>query len=114
MQNWSSTRPPLRRHHLCHRRHVASADLALHRAFHEKLNEIGGSVRLSSIIDDLFDIPVAVVAAVQKKHSITYPTARNDLKKLEDTGIIQTIPNAPQISYFCPQILRITYEDSID
>lgn len=88
--------------------------LALHRAFHEKLIEIAGSVRLSSIIDDLFESPVAVVASVQKKHNVTYPTARADLKKLKDAGIIQEIPNAPQISYYCPQIFDITYEDIFD
>ena len=86
--------------------------LALHRAFHEKVNKLSGSIRLSSIIDDLFETPIVVVQRLSKKHDITYPTARADLKKLEAAGIVELIAGAPQISYFCPEILNITYADA--
>lgn len=85
--------------------------LALLQSYKEKLDAIGGSLRLSRIVDDLFDSPVAVVTHVQKKYEVTYPTARSDLKKLADAGILRQFENMPQISYYCADVLDITYED---
>jgi cell filamentation protein, protein adenylyltransferase len=85
--------------------------LSLHRAFHEKVRKIGGSIRLSSVIDGVFDTPIVVIRKLHKKYNITYPTARSDLKKLEDAGILKILEGAPQITYYCPEIFRITYAD---
>jgi Fic family protein len=86
--------------------------LSLYRSYREKLNEIGGSVRLSAIVDDLFYSPVAIVTYVQRKHGVTYPTARSDLRKLEECGILKELSGVGQISYYCPPIISITYEDA--
>jgi Fic family protein len=85
--------------------------ISLHRAFHEKSHMITGSVRLSSILDNLFDTPVVLVSKVAKKYNVTYPTARSDLKKLEVAGILKILPDAPQLVYFCPEIFQITFSD---
>ena len=87
--------------------------LDLNRGFHEKLKEIGGSVRLSSIVDELFESPVAVVTHVKQKHQVTYPTARSDLRKLESAGILKRLESVEQIAYYCPSIYEITFADSI-
>jgi Fic family protein len=87
--------------------------LTLSKTYRDKLSSIGGSIRLSEIVDDLFDSPVAVVTHVQKKHKVTYPTARSDLKKLADAGILTPFEGTPQISYYCRDILDITYEDTL-
>lgn len=85
--------------------------LSLHHTFNKKLQEIGGSIRLSAIVADLFEHPVAIVTHVRRKHRVTYPTARSDLRKLEAEGIIEELDGVDQIAYFCPAIYGITFED---
>jgi Fic family protein len=85
--------------------------LLLHRAFHETVKRIRGSIRLASIIDSLFDTPIIVALKLVEKHKVTYPTARADLKKLENADILQVLPEASHITYYCPEIFRITYSD---
>jgi Fic family protein len=84
--------------------------LELHRDFHRRLKR--GSFRLSGVVDSLFESPVITVKNVKEKFSISYPTARADLKKLETLGIVQELdhPGASLITYFCPPIYAITYE----
>jgi Fic family protein len=82
--------------------------LALHRDFHARLK--GGSVRLSKLVDSLFESPVISVKQYKKKFEVTYPTARSDLKKLEAVGIVQDLQMNP-ISYYCAPIYHVTYED---
>jgi Fic family protein len=82
--------------------------LNLHRDFHQRLK--GGSVRLSSIVDGLFDTPVVRVLDVKGRFHVTYPTARADLKRLEGLGIIQPLEGLPTITYYCSPIYKITYE----
>jgi Fic family protein len=85
--------------------------LELNRSFHQKLKEIGGSVRLASIIDDLFNRPVTTVTQIQKQHAISYPTARSDLRKLEDAEIVMRLETYPQIAYYCHPIFAVTFDD---
>jgi len=83
--------------------------VALHRDFHQRLK--GGSIRLSAIVDGLFDNWVVTVMGVKNKMKVTYPTARTDLRKLESLGILSPVPNASQITYYCQQIFNITYAE---
>ena len=85
--------------------------LNLHREFHERLRKGAGSVRLASMVDDLFVSPVAVASRIAKTHRVTYPTARADLKRLQEIGIVRPLEFARQIAYYCPAILEITYAD---
>lgn len=83
----------------------------LSRDFHARVSASGGSVRLSAIIDALFDTPVAVVTRMAKAQGVSYPTARSDLKKLEGLGILSRIQHASVISYFCEPIFEVIYSD---
>jgi len=85
----------------------------LNREFHEKLKAIRGSVRLSAIVDELFETPVAIVTHVRRKHGVTYPTARSDLQKLESAGLLKKLEGVGQIAYYCPPIYDITFEDGV-
>ena len=85
--------------------------LALHRTFHEKVQKIGGSIRLASITDSLFDTPVIAVLKLAERDKVSFPTARSHLRKLEDVNILQLLPEAPRITYYCPDIFQITYSD---
>jgi Fic family protein len=85
--------------------------LELQRDFHERVGEIGGSVRLVRIVDALFESPVVTVTSAQRLLEVTYPTARADLRRLEAAGILERIEGVGQITYVCGSVLRITYED---
>jgi Fic family protein len=86
--------------------------LALHREFHQRLQEVGGSVRLSAIVDDLFKSPVAMVSSVARNYEVTYPTARADLKKLEIANIVEQL-QIPRIAYYSPKIMQATHGDQV-
>jgi Fic family protein len=84
--------------------------LALHRDFHGRLK--AGSVRLSNLVDRLFKSPVIGVTQYSSEFNVSYPTARLDLKKLTELGIVQLLHMTP-ISYFCPAIYGVTFEDVV-
>jgi len=83
--------------------------LKLHHEFHDRIK--GGSVRLSKLIDSLFSSPVITVNQYKTHFGVSYPTARLDLKKLEQMGIVQQLEGMDLITYYCMPIYRITYED---
>lgn len=83
----------------------------LNRDFHARVASSGGSVRLSAIVDALFEVPVAVVTRVAEAQGVTYPTARSDLRKLDQLGILTRLEEAKQISYFCEPIFQVIYSD---
>lgn len=68
-----------------------------------------GSVRLSRLIDGLFSRPVITVSQYRNYFGVTYPTARLDLKKLEQAGIVQPVEGMDMITYYCDPIYSITY-----
>ena len=71
-------------------------------------------MRLSTLIDGLFENPVVTVVRVKETFNVTYPTARSDLKKLESLGILQRLPDATRITYYCESIYRVTYQNTND
>jgi len=83
--------------------------LALYRDFHKRLK--GGSVRLSGLVDSLFEYPVTTVVTVKERFKVSYATARSDLRKLETIGIVSPLERAGQITYYCHPIYAVTYED---
>jgi Fic family protein len=83
--------------------------LELHRDFHRRLKK--GSVRLSRIVDGLFESPVVTVLGIKSRFGVTHPTARADLKKLHAMGILDELKGMERITYFCPQIYNVTFED---
>jgi Fic family protein len=83
--------------------------LTLHRDFRARLK--GGSVRLSKLVDGLFESPVITVRQYKSRFGVTYPTARSDLNKLHALGIVEPLESMNVITYYCPAIYRVTYED---
>ncbi len=83
---------------------------SLHRDFHKRIKG-AGSVRLSGLVDSLFEMPVITVKNYKNEFGITYPTARSDLNKLAALGIIDPLDGTDLITYFCPAIYNVTYED---
>jgi Fic family protein len=86
--------------------------LALHKEFHGRLKV--GSVRLSKAVDNLFSNPVISVNQYRRFFGVTHPTGRADLRKLEAAGIVLQIEMSDEITYYCPEIYAITFEDIPD
>ena len=82
----------------------------LHRDFHSRANTAGGTVRLSRIIDRLFISPVIRVTHARDLLEVTYPTARADLMKLKDLGILTYLEAVEPTTFACLPIFAITYD----
>lgn len=83
----------------------------LNREFHERVNQLDGSTRLSALVDDLFLNPVVRVTDARDRLEVSYPTARSDLQKLEKAGIVRLLPGAPQLTYVAMPVLDIIFGD---
>jgi Fic family protein len=84
--------------------------LRLNHDYRQRLVEVGGNIRLSSIIDGLFEIPILQVGPLTRKYNITYPTARADVDRLLRTGIVREVEASSRKTYYCPDIFDIIYE----
>ncbi|HEY4364319.1 MAG TPA: Fic family protein [Bryobacteraceae bacterium] len=85
--------------------------VGLHRDFHGRLK--GGSVRLSTLVDSLFESPVVLVTRVKETFRVTYHTAKADLEKLTRLGIVEPLPDMKTITYYCPAIYNVSYEEVV-
>jgi Fic family protein len=73
-----------------------------------------GSVRLMSLIDDLFNSPFVEVAELARRRQITYPTAKSDIERLVQVGILRELPNLRVKTYYSPRIFGIAYSDELN
>ncbi len=85
--------------------------LQLRRTYEDRIAEKGGSVRLSNMIDRLFETPIMQIPPLAARYGITYATARSDIARLEQAGIVERVPNLRQKTYYCPEILKTIFED---
>jgi Fic family protein len=83
--------------------------ITLSRDFKEKIQSIGGNVRMDAIVDDLFIAPVLRIPYVAKKYNITYPTAKTAIEKLMTIGIIVEVEDQPTRTFLSPQIFEVTF-----
>jgi len=74
--------------------------------------EQGGSARLHSIIDSLFDTPVVTVPSLEAQYNVSYPTAKSDAERLVSLGILTRGPKTMRPRpYFSDPILRVAYNE---
>ena len=85
--------------------------LELQVRFKQQLTDVGGSVRLNSIVDDLFISPLIKLADLPDKLGVTYMTAKSDVKRLVKAGILKEIPDLYPKYFFAPDIYNISYEE---
>jgi len=83
--------------------------VALQRDFHHRIH--GGSSRLPQAVDTLFHAPVVTVNQYKHHFQVTYATAKADLKRLEEFGIVQPLDGMEIKTYYCAPIYSITYEE---
>ncbi len=78
--------------------------------FAKRLHEAGGSVRLSRIVEDIFDSPFVRVTDLVRQLEVTYPTAKADAGRLVDVGILSELPDMTPKTYYAPEVFRVAYE----
>ncbi|MBD2369542.1 MULTISPECIES: Fic family protein [Leptolyngbya] len=84
--------------------------LKLRSQYMELLNHTGGNIRLSRLVDHLFESPAITVSQFSDMCGIQYNTARADIYRLVNANILveSDIVARPKI-YFAPDILDIAY-----
>jgi Fic family protein len=79
-------------------------------AFMNRLAEVGGSVRLNQIVEELFQSPFVRIADLQKRLRVTYPTAKADVERLVVAGILRELKNIFPKTYYAPKVFKVAYE----
>ncbi|MGI0492336.1 Fic family protein [Alkalinema pantanalense CENA528] len=87
--------------------------LALRNQYIQQLSQSGGNIRLTRLIEYLFDnSPAVTIAKVGQLCSVTTPTATSDVNRLVSTGILveSQLSTRPKV-YIAPQIFKIIFDD---
>ncbi len=85
--------------------------LTLQDEFRQRIATIRASNRLDQIAHGLFTEFVVRVVDVRERFSVSYPTASQDLAKLERLGILRALTGQRVKTYFAPEIVQIAMGD---
>jgi len=69
------------------------------------------SLRTHRIIENLFSQPVISVRNIRELCDVSYGTARADIQKLVDCGILKEIDGSHPASYYAPELMRAAYDE---
>lgn len=79
------------------------------------LDRVGNkNSRMHTIIDQLFSAPILQSRFIMEMCHVARETARSDLHKLEDAGIIEQSPDEHPKTYLATEILEIAYGDEME
>lgn len=79
-------------------------------AFKEKLWEAGGHIRLDQIVESLFHSPFVRIVDLARKLEVTYPTAKADVERLVEVGILSELKDISPKTYYSPEVFNVAYE----
>lgn len=75
-----------------------------------RIKDAGGSVRLAQIIDDIFNSPFVRVAELAMRLGVTYPTAKSDLDRLVEIGILMALEGITPNTFYAPEVFGVSYD----
>jgi len=84
--------------------------LRIREQFRQRVADVGGSFRLHQIVDDIFHSPFVRIADLPDRLDVSYPTAKSDVERLENAGILREVPNVYPKTYYAPEVFSIAYE----
>ncbi len=85
--------------------------IALEKDYQRRVAGSGFQARLAGIVDRFFSImPITDVPTIARVFDVTYPTARKDLERLRDLGIVTLLDGRPML-YFAEEIARVGVAD---
>lgn len=66
------------------------------------------------IVDDIFHFPFVRVADLPKRLNVTYPTAKSDVDRLVEAGILKELPQVTPKTFYAPEVFNVAYEKMND
>lgn len=75
----------------------------------KRVASVGGTVRLSRIVEDIFDSPFVRVATLAKRLDVTYPTAKSDIERLVQAGVLKELPSVNPKTFYAPEVFNVAY-----
>lgn len=85
--------------------------VALNSEFHDRIEAIGGSHRLGMIVDDLFNQPVVQITKIRDEYDVHYNTAKSDVEKLFEAGILAEFADASVRTFAATEIIEVITAD---
>jgi Fic family protein len=85
--------------------------LLLQSKFMDRLQATKGNIRLRQIVERLFTSPIVRVVDVQKKLDVTYPTAKADIDRLVEAGILRDLETESVKTFYAPEVFAIAFGD---
>lgn len=79
----------------------------------QRVRSVGGDVRLTRILEDVFNSPFVRVAQLAKSLGVTYPTAKSDLDRLVQAGVLQALTNVSPKTFYAPEVFKIAYGELV-
>jgi Fic family protein len=86
--------------------------IALKKEFHQRAEGANASPRTYPIIESLFTDPIINIPVIAEKHNVRYPTAKMDIDRLIDAGILKEIPESYPKTFFAPDVMVAAYGSS--
>lgn len=83
--------------------------IALKEDFHARMKDRSPTPRSHMLIDNLFKNPIVRIASLKKSLNVHYATAKVDLEKLVEAGILRDLPGVKPKSYYASEIMHIAY-----
>jgi Fic family protein len=80
-------------------------------AFMQKLVEVGGAVRLNQIVENIFHAPFVRIKDLPRRLGITYPTAKADVERLVEAGILRELKDISPKTYYAPDVFNVAYAE---
>jgi Fic family protein len=84
---------------------------ALRNDYMRRVETAGGNIRLHAIVEGLFRSPVVRVADLTAILNVTYPTAKSDVERLIEAGILAELAGPSARTVYAHEIFRIAYSD---
>lgn len=81
----------------------------LRNEYHSKTDGLSG--RMHSLIEGLFSNPMIRIAEAARRLDVTYPTAKSDILKLVELGILTEMRDTSPKAYFSPAIFNAAYHE---
>jgi len=85
--------------------------LELREGYRVKMQKRRASALLLQLIDDLFAYPATTVSGARRRLNVTYPSAKMNIEKLTQAGILNKSDASHNPSYIAPEIVAIIEMD---
>ena len=77
----------------------------------QRITTAGGSVRLTQIVEGIFNSPYVRIADLPKRLNVTYPTAKGDVDRLVQADILRELEGVSPKTFYAPEVFRVAYDD---